>query len=49
MLDVGDWPFTTEQILTAHRRFRGRSGHVRALALTISVENDPEPTLPFWL
>ena len=38
-------PLRPKQILAADRRYRRRSGHVRASALTISVENDPEPTL----
>src|SRR5271169_5973300 len=44
--DFRYWPLAPDHVLMANGRYRRRSGHVRASALTISVEIDPNKT---WL
>jgi hypothetical protein len=38
---VHTWPLAPDHVLMADGRYRRRSGHAQASALTISVENDP--------
>ena len=40
--ESGSGPLAPDHVLTADGRYRRSSGHVRASALTISVENDPQ-------
>jgi len=39
------WHTATDRVLTADRRFRGEADAHERRVLTISVENDPHPTL----
>ena len=40
VFDFRNWPLAPDHLFMADGRYRRRSGHVRASALTISVEND---------